>query len=121
MTGQKPEWEVLGMIDLKEVAEAIVRAIPRLPSQRWSATSRTGGSATSSRPWPSCRSGLLPVRGPSRDARTQRDSASRTPSRHDAAIPGPGTSRGAAGGRGAGRNQHRGTRAHGGRESRIGT
>jgi len=28
MTGQKPEWEVLGMIDLNEVAEAIVQRDP---------------------------------------------------------------------------------------------
>lgn len=28
MTGQKPEWEVLGMIDLKKVAEAIVQHDP---------------------------------------------------------------------------------------------
>lgn len=28
MTGQKPEWEVLGMIDLKEVAEAILQRDP---------------------------------------------------------------------------------------------
>lgn len=33
MTGQKPEWEVLGMIDLKEVAEAIVQRDPEAAQQ----------------------------------------------------------------------------------------
>lgn len=33
MTGQKPEWEVLGMMDLKEVAEAIIRRDPDAAQQ----------------------------------------------------------------------------------------
>ncbi len=33
MTGQRPEWEVLGMMDLKEVAEAILRRDPEAAQQ----------------------------------------------------------------------------------------